>query len=491
MIKNFHQFYCSQLLCFGIFCLPQIVVHAQDFIPDSVQFALHEADVPTSSISLLVLPLGANDAKLSLQANAAMSPASTMKLVTSFIALDELGPTFRWKTQLLSEVEPKNNRLKGTLFFRGGGAPDLSWERVGELLRALRNKGVQHIKGNIVLDRSYFQPQRFDMNIPAFDETPDAYYNVIPDALLVHSNLTGFEIESSGSRIKYNIFPPMTQLTIRNHLTLSDLACGEWEKNWQSPKVKTEHQYHTIVTLFGEFPRNCKISSELNILDRNLYIEHLMRKLWTEMGGSWNGHVIDGVTPASAKIIIEKTSDTLADNIKVINKRSDNAMARLLYLTLGAEDKNRAEGVTSFQAAQSRVRQWFKKNSIDDEGLILENGSGLSRSERITAQQLAGLLQVAGKSNWFAEFSASLPIVGVDGTMRKRLVGTTAAARARMKTGTLRDTTAVAGYVRDVADKTWVVVAIINDPNAAKARPVLDALIEWVASGSPANLPTN
>lgn len=487
MIKNFQKTIYRQLLCLSIFCWTLFSAQAQELIPESVQFALREAGVSSNALAVVVVPLASKDAILSMQANTAMSPASTMKLVTTFIALDELGTTFRWKTQLLSDVEPKNNRLIGPLFLRGGGAPDLSWERVGDMLRSLRNQGVRHIQGNIVVDRSYFQPQRFDMNLPAFDETPDAYYNVIPDALLVQSNLSGFVIESSGSKIKLNFSPPMAQLTIRNRLKLSDLACAEWEKDWQPPQVKTDHRYRTSVTLMGEFPRNCKAASELNILDRNLYIEHLIRKLWTEMGGRWTGHIVEGVASSSAKILVEKMSDTLADNVKVINKRSDNAMARLLYLTLGAEDKNRAQGATSFQAAQSRLRQWFSKNRIDDAGLIVDNGSGLSRSERITAQQLACMLQIAGKSNWFAEFSASLPIVGVDGTMRKRLVDSPAAARARIKTGTLRDTTAVAGYVRDVFDKTWVVVGMINDPNAAKARPALDALIDWVASGAPVN----
>jgi D-alanyl-D-alanine carboxypeptidase/D-alanyl-D-alanine-endopeptidase (penicillin-binding protein 4) len=488
-MTNIFQRACArQYLSLSVFFLTLFPAQAQEFIPERMQAALQEAGVPATSLAVLVLPMAGNAAKLSLQPNMAMSPASTMKLVSSFIALDELGPTFRWKTQLLSEVEPKNNRLKGTLYLRGGGAPDLTWERLGTMLRSLHNQGVQHIRGNIALDRSYFQPGRFDLGLPPFDETPDAYYNVIPDALLVHSNLSGFAIESSFEKMKLSTSPPMAQVRIHNRLKLVDSACAEWEKNWQAPAVKTDRRHHTSITLMGEFPRNCKITSELNILDRNLYIEHLIRKLWKEMGGSWSGHVVDGLAQPSAKVLVENSSDTLADNVKTINKRSDNAMTRLLYLTLGAEDKNRAEGVTSFQAAEARSRQWFKKNNIDDTGIVLDNGSGLSRSERISAQQMASLLQVASKSNWFAEFSASLPIVGLDGTMRKRLIGSTAASRARIKTGTLRDTTAVAGYVRDLSDQTWVVVAMINHPNAMKARPALDALIEWVASGSPANV---
>lgn len=485
--------FSAQLLCMSVFCLVVLSAQVQaqgqqQLMPESMQLALQDAGVPATSLAVLVLPVAGNTAKLSLQPDMAMSPASTMKLVSSFIALDELGPTFRWKTQLLSDAEPKKNTLKGTLYLRGGGAPDLHWERLGAMLRSLHNQGVQHIRGNIALDRSYFQPARFDLDILPFDETPDAYYNVIPDALLVHSNLSSFVIESSSAQMKLATSPPMAQVRIHNRLKLVDTACAEWEKSWQTPSIKTDRRHHTSITLMGEFPRNCKITSELNILDRNLYIEHLIRKLWKEMGGTWTGHVVDGFAPSSAIILVEKNSDTLADNVKIINKRSDNAMTRLLYLTLGAEEKNRAEGVTSFQAAEARLRLWFKKNSIDDTGLVLDNGSGLSRSERISAQQMASLLQVASKSNWFAEFSASLPIVGLDGTMRKRLIGSTAASRARIKTGTLRDTTAVAGYVRDLSDQTWVVVGMINHPNAMKARPALDALIEWVANGSSTNV---
>jgi D-alanyl-D-alanine carboxypeptidase/D-alanyl-D-alanine-endopeptidase (penicillin-binding protein 4) len=125
----------------------------------------------------------------------------------------------------------------------------------------------------------------------------------------------------------------------------------------------------------------------------------------------------------------------------------------------------------------------MRQQGIDDQGFVIENGSGLSRSERISAKQMSSFLLHLSQSNWFPEFSASLPIVAVDGTMRKRLVGTVAAARARIKTGTLRDTVAVAGYVRDQQNRHWVVVGMINHEYAAKARPALDALIAWVASG--------
>ena len=484
--------------------LPIVPIYAQEQLPPQVEQLLLQAGVPTSAFSAKVIPISpinltsqtnhvnyTNQAqtKLTINENIAMSPASTMKLVTSYIALEELGPTFRWKTQLLSEATIKKNSLRGLLYLKGGGAPDLTWERLGSMFRTLYNQGVRHIKGNIVIDRSYFQPSRFDVDVLPFDESPDAYYNVIPDALLVQSNLTSFELDSTEKKLFIRTSPPSSNIQIKNRMKLSDFPCSKWEDRWVPPSIKTDRQHRTNISLLGEFPRDCKITNSINILDRNLYIESLIRQLWKEMGGQWQGHVVDGVTTPNAKLIVEKTSDTLADNLRIINKRSDNAMTRSLYLTLGAESNQQIEGATSFQMAETRIRHFMNLQGIDDRGFIVDNGSGLSRTERISANQMSALLLRASQSNWFAEFSSSLPIVAIDGTMRKRLIGSTAAARARMKTGTLRDTVAVAGYVQDQENQTWVVVAMINHDNASQARPALDALIEWVASSGNSDKP--
>nr|WP_315485368.1 D-alanyl-D-alanine carboxypeptidase/D-alanyl-D-alanine-endopeptidase [uncultured Undibacterium sp.] len=499
-VKSMHrQIYLVLIGC----CLPivtaQAQTQAQQSLPQSVTQALQQAGVPTSALAVMVQPVDRSAPKLAIHEDMPMSPASTMKLVTSGIALEELGPTYRWKTQLLSDVaskitsnrRTKKNTLRGSLYLRGGGAPDLSWDRLGTMLRTLYDRGIHRIEGDLILDRSYFQPSRFDLNLPPFDETPDAYYNVIPDALLVNSNLTSFELDSTQKKMQARMSPPVARVRLNNRMTLSDFPCAQWEQRWIPPSIKTDHRHRTTITLSGEFPRDCKITNSLNILDRNLYIESLVRQLWTEMGGQWTGHAIDGVVPPTATVLVEKSSDSLADNLRIINKRSDNAMTRLLYLSLGAELSadlsaglsTKVTGVTSFNAAQERIRQWMRQQGIDDQGFVIENGSGLSRTERISAKQMSLLLLHLSQSNWFAEFSASLPIVAVDGTMRKRLVGTVAAARARIKTGTLRDTVAVAGYVRDQQNQHWVVVGMINHEYAAKARPALDALIAWVASG--------
>lgn len=506
MISNYAIPLSSSIAICGIF-LSLSPVAAQETLPPAVEQIFQQTAIPKSALAAIVIPLDGTSTKFAHQDNIAMSPASTMKLLTSAIALEELGPTFRWKTQLLSDTAPIKNTLRGHWYLRGGGAPDLSWERLASMLRQLQQQGIRRIDGDLILDRDYFQPSRFDLNLSPFDESPDAYYNVIPDALLVHGNLSNFELDSTGKKMRVQLSPPMAGIHINNRMTFSGLPCAKWEEKWMAPQIKTDRRHRTTITLSGEFPRDCKINHNINVLDRNLYIESLIRQIWTEMGGRWKGHAKDGSAPNNATLLVEKSSDTLADNLRPINKRSDNTMTRLLYLSLGAEaikhantnavnasnDSKLSDTASnpvsntiinnSFEAAQARVRQWLQQQGIADQGLVIENGSGLSRTERITVKQMSAILLKLSQSNWFAEFSSSLPIAAIDGTMRKRLIGTSAAARARIKTGTLKDTVAVAGYVRDQHNKNWIVVAMINHEQAAKAKSALDALIEWVALG--------
>jgi D-alanyl-D-alanine carboxypeptidase/D-alanyl-D-alanine-endopeptidase (penicillin-binding protein 4) len=457
------------------------LVHAQDALPDSVVAALQGVGLQPAALSALVLPVAPGAARLAYQDDRPMTPASTMKLVTTLVALDQLGPSFRWRTQLLSDSEPRGSRLRGKLYLRGGADPNLTPDKLRGMLRSLRSQGVQHINGDLVLDRGLFQPQRPDLDALPFDETPYAYYNVIPDALLLNSNVIEFALESDARKVTVRAQPPLAGLTIVNKLKLTDARCDDWEADWKPANVKPARRGKLTLTLDGSYPRNCKTATPMNLLERNQYIARFIQAAWKELGGSWTGRVQDGQTPASARLLVERVSDTLGDAIKLINKPSDNMMARTLFLTLGVQSAS--PGQDSLAASDAAVRQWFTAHHIAQDGLVLENGSGLSRIERISPRQMAGLLLAGAHDLWYPEFSSSLPLVGVDGTMRRRLRNGITPGQARIKTGTLRDVVAIAGYVRDNEQRDWVVSAVINDPQAKKGRPALDALINWVATG--------
>lgn len=461
------------------------VAWGQDALPPAVNQSLAEARLSPETFGALVIPLSGKNATLAHRADVPMAPASTLKLLTTAVALDELGPTYRWRTQLLTtQASASKGTLRGPLFLRGGGDPNLSWQQLQMLLRELRSQGIRHLQGDVVLDRSHFLPERPDVGLPPFDESPDAYYNVIPDALLVHSNLLTVRLQADPQHVQWQLLTPLAGVQVHSNLTLNDLPCSDWDEHWQAPAVRVDWRHTVHITLQGSFPRNCTVDAQTNVLDRNLFIERLWRALWRELGGTWSGRTRDGHTPPQARVLAERSSDTLADVVKVVNKRSDNAMARTLLLTLGAEHPDRLAYADHLRAGQARITQWLVAHGIDPQGAVLDNGSGLSRLERLTARQLAQVIQVSARGVWYPELAVGLPVVGIDGAMRRRLVNSAARAQSRIKTGSLRDTAAIAGTVRDPQGHTCVVVALVNDPQARRGRAALDALIDWVANTS-------
>lgn len=455
-------------------------------MPPAVEQELARQGVPAGALSYRIEPLAGASAHV-LGERRALNPASTMKLVTTLAALDALGPAHRWSTALLSDARLENGVLQGDLYLRGGGDPNLTWERLGGMLRSLRNSGIVSIAGDLVLDRTLFQPTRTDIGSPAFDDTPDASYNVIPDALTLSDYLLTYTLSSNGSGVAVQTTPPLSGVAVLNRMTLNELPCRDWQESWRQPMVEEEEGGAVRIVLSGSFPRDCSRSVELHTLDRDLYLERLVRALWEEMGGQWRGRAREGKVPAGATVLAERQFETLAETVRDINKRSHAVKARMLYLTMGATAGGGA-GQPTLERARRRVIDWIAAQGVEPAGIVIENGSGLSRIERLSAAQLSALLKSAAASRWYPEFAASLPIVALDGTMKNRLKLGPAAGNARLKTGTLRDVAALAGYVRDRRGQDWIVTAFVNDPQAKEGagRAVLDQLILWVAEGSAA-----
>jgi len=460
-------------------------------LPEPVAAVLRSTTMPENALSVLVLR--GDRTVLSHLADRPMQPASTMKLVTTLIALEKLGPVFRGRTELRTTGELQGDTLKGDLYLRGGADMDLSTETLATILRALRNQGVRSIDGRLVLDRELFNPARGDLGQPPFDEYPEAYYNVVPDALLVNKNMLQLDIRSTGAdkRINVAMQPALEGVTVATDMKLVDADCARWEDGWKPPEALPQADGGIQVMLHGTFPKNCAASYAINAIDRQEYLDRLLRLNWTQLGGKIAGATVAGTTPPEARLLAEHVSRPLPELVRDTNKPSDNALARTIFLSLGALEADpllgsRPQAVSAantFSRADAAIRGWMREHGIDDTGLVLDNGSGLSRIERITPLQMAGVLQAGLRSNWSPEFQASMPIVAVDGTMRRRLHDSPAAGRARMKTGTLNNVVALAGYVQDAHGQQCVLVAMINSNLAGngRGRAVLDALVDWVA----------
>lgn len=444
-------------------------------LPSSVAKALREAGIPQQSVGVVVQELGAARPAVAHNAAASMNPASVMKLVTTYAALEMLGPAYRWKTEVYLDGTLRDGVLEGSLTLKGHGDPKLNYESFWLLLRALRGRGLAEIRGNVLLDRTHFAPVADE----PFDNDTYRPYNVRPDALLVNfkSLRVSFLPEPERGTVRLVVEPLLPGLEVVNSLKLSEGICPEGRAF--RDLIQANFQPRPPRAAFtGLYPASCE-QRELNVALHNPedYVTGMVRSLWREMGGSWSGAAVDGVVPPLARLFYVHESEALSEIVRDINKYSNNVMARQLYLTLAAEMvglPGRSEN------AAAPIRHWLEQKRIAAPELRLENGSGLSRLERISAANMAALLQSAWRSAVMPEFVSSLPVVATDGTMRKRMRGDRIAGNAHIKTGLLGDARTIAGYVLDRAGRRHVVVMFINHPLAPHADAAHEALLNWV-----------
>lgn len=440
-------------------------------LPAGVDAALARAKVPRDAVTMLVADAdGVQPPRLAWRSQTPVNPASIMKLVTTYAALDILGPAFTWTTPVYVDGPIANGVLNGNLYIKGQGDPKLVIERIWLLLRRIQGLGIHTVNGDIVLDRSAFETAPTDPN--AFDGEGLRPYNAAPDALLVNykSVVMTFVPNRAAQTAQVNFEPSLTGVTMQTSVPLSAGECGDYRTT-----LAADYADSARIRFAGSYPASCgeKVWA-VAYADPRSYAARAIGGLWGEMGSQLKGTVRDGRVPAGLKPVFEASSPPLAEVIRDINKYSNNVMAQQVFLTLGLQQKNRG----SLDAARDTMKQWWNNRIGTGEGQpVFDNGSGLSREERISAAELAKMLQVAWRSPTMSELMSSLPASGVDGTLKKRALRSGGAAH--LKTGTLRDAAGVAGYVDGASGRRYIVVAIANHANAAAARPAFDALVDW------------
>ena len=470
MIKSLRPLLLASLflpLAFGANAAP-----VNTTLSPKVQQALKTNKLQNDALSLVMIPLDGPGTPTVFNADVSMNPASTMKLVTTYAALEMLGPTHQWKTEFYTDGTLSNGILQGNLYLKGGGDPKLNMEKLWLLMRDLRANGVQQITGDLVLDRSFFeQPQ-----LPVFDDDgndKNKPFLVKPDSLMVNLKALRFVARNDAGKVLISVEPPIASIRIDNQVkAVNTKQCtGDVRYN-----PVTQADGSVLVTVSGQLADGCNSQTYLSLLDHATYTAGAVRAIWKELGGSIQGQNRQAAVPKNAKLLARAYSPDLAEIIRDINKYSNNTMAQQLFLSLGAQFRSDAEGDDA-KAAQRVIRQWLAKKGITAPHLVMENGSGLSRAERVSAREMAQMLQAAWKSPYAAEFISSMPIAGKDGTMRKRLKTTAMNGQAHIKTGTLNTVRAISGFSRDSNGHTWAVVAILNDPRPWGASSILDQVL--------------
>lgn len=445
-------------------------------LPREVKEAIKRAQLPESSVSIWAQEVSAEKPLISHNASAVMNPASVMKLLTTYAALDLLGPAFKWKTELYKKSELAADVLDGDLMLKGYGDPKLTIENFWRLLRNLRMRGVREIRGDLVLDRSYFSVPPH--TAADFDGKPTRPYNVGPDPLLLnfHTVELQFIPYEEANVVGIAAVPKPDQLEIVNLLKLDREACDDWRERLDA-NVNDEGA-SAIAVFRGAYSAECREKSySVAVLSSNQYVLGVFRQLWQELGGTFKGGVREAEWTPGWDLVAEHESITLGEAVRDINKFSNNVMARQLFLTIGAE----AFGTNgSLELSRDAIHNWLANRNLKFPELALENGAGLSRRERISAAHMGALLLDAWRSAVMPEFIASMPLAGVDGTMQKRLHGSQVVGQAHLKTGSLEGVRTIAGYVLDSKGRRIAVVCFVNHMSSANSKAVEDALLLWL-----------
>lgn len=446
-------------------------------LPQGLSEALLKAGIPPESIAVYVQPVDGGPALLSVNAAQPMNPASTMKLVTTYAALESLGPSYTWKTGFWVRGEIREGRLDGALIVRGGGDPYLTLERIWLMQRALRDKGVREIAGRLVLDLTLYDLPPMDPG--AFDGEPLAAYNALPAPLLANFNVQNIRLVPEGEQVAIRPEMPLGGVKLISQLQLTDAPCNGWRDgilaSMPDPAVRE------IVVFEGMYPRACgEKTMPLNVLGPVQNFALVFRTLWEESGGKWEGGITSGIAPPTTAPLLTFESPPLADVIRPLNKHSSNVMTRMLFLTLGQEKFGAPAMLGKSVIA---LRETLLARNLVFPELVLENGAGLSRDERISAGNMGRLLLAAYRSPHFSELESALPIAATDGTLKKRFNGSAFTGHAHLKTGSLRDVRALAGYLIDRNGRRLAVVMFVNHANAAQSEDAQAALLNWVYEG--------
>lgn len=460
-------------------------------IPGEREAALHQwlanlqqtLQIPPDAVSLALEPLAASqESKVSKdappplrwlhRADEPMNPASAIKLLSSLAALELLGPSFRWTTEWRTSTVPQAEVL-ADLVMRGSGDPKFLIEDLREVIASLRAAGLRALRGDLLLDGALYEPSVSEA--PPIDGDPMQPYNVAPMAADLNFRATRL---AWGGEAPLLADPPLAGIRLVDRLVHTAGPCRDASPAFRLEGLRPARE----LIVEGRWPRSCGRAERYVALgDPAEFAEALFRAEWNAQGGTWSGVArrVDGTAASAPHLLLRwESRHALADVVQDVNKRSNNLLARHLWLQLSA-----GEGVpASVDRSTAKVEQWLASRGLKLASLRVENGSGLSRLERISARDLNQVLRLALESPSASVFRDSLPVAGVDGTMERRITEQGFRGRLWLKTGSLNEVRALSGYVEARSGRRYVLSLILNHPRVPAARQAIDALLRIIVA---------
>ena len=447
---------------------------AAEFLPAALTQLAKKHRVTTKGIGVVIRRVDDNVLLANHQADRFFNPASVIKIPTMLAAMDLLGPKHQWKTSIAAVSAVKDGVLAGDLYLIGGGDPYITAERFLYLLSILRQRGVHEIRGDLVLDDSVFMLPPHDASI--FDGAGFKPYNVGAGGLIINFKAHRVVFVPDGGGVRVYSEPPNDNFVINSSkMQISNSRC---RNNWRGhlrERLRDDGVRATL-SLSGSYAKRCgERSFYLSVLDHPAYVAGVFASYWRQLGGVWNGNWRRGETPSQATVLVESESPPLPQVLMAMNKNSNNVIARNLFLSLSKEDDAHTP-----DGAQRAMQSWLRSKGV--EGVVIENGSGLSRRARITPAQMAHLLGSIWHHAYRTELLASLPILGVDGTLQRRLRKTSLAGEGRLKTGSLANVNTLAGFFRDKKGRHVLMVFFSSNVSNHRVRNLQNDIIAWASS---------
>ncbi|MEC9416054.1 MAG: D-alanyl-D-alanine carboxypeptidase/D-alanyl-D-alanine-endopeptidase [Pseudomonadota bacterium] len=450
--------------------------NSPEMLPKNVRAVLKHRGLPPSSLSAYVVNLDNNEVLLSWNPSEPRSPGSVMKLFTTASALDILGPTFQWNTEFYVNGLIEDQILNGDLIIKGYGDPYLTSENIWKMLKRLKQKGIKGITGDLLLDDSYFFHPNYDPS--SFDKEPLRAYNVGPNSLMFNFKSVRFYIEADkeNNNIRIIADPELDNIKIINKLKLVE---GECEGYQRGIRLVVNKRYDRL-SFRGTFPESCEdFSLYRSLLTHNEYTYGMFKSIWHQIGGEFTGKWKNTINSDKGEPFFINKSETLSFVISKINKHSNNSMSRNLLFTLAAE---KYLSPANEEKGRKVVHEWLRQNNINTNGFYLDNGSGLSRNARLTAEQTVELLIYAYNSPFMPEFLSSLSLAGLDGTMLERFEDDLLTGKLHIKTGSIDHVNSIAGYLYSRSGKRYAFAVIQNYKNIHNGfgEELQEALLRWL-----------
>ncbi|MEX2480429.1 MAG: D-alanyl-D-alanine carboxypeptidase/D-alanyl-D-alanine-endopeptidase [Gammaproteobacteria bacterium] len=446
-------------------------------LPQSITRVLTQHKIPSDALSVMVQAVNEDEPRLALNVDVPRNPASTAKLITTWVALDLFGPTHTWTTRLYALGPIENGVLHGDLLIKGFGDPYLVLEDFWKMLGELRRTGLREIRGRLLIDDSHFAIDETDST--AFDGQAFRLYNTLPSALVVNFQSVEFILDPDAARgrVQITTVPELPNLEITNDIKLSKGACrGNAPKiaMMQAGPATPDH-----LVFGGTMPFSCRhYRIARSVMTPESYAYGVFDTLWRQWGGRIEGGHARARVPAGKEPLLSWRSRHLGEILAPLNKWSNNLMTRMLLYSI-AESRYPAP-VTRVQGREV-LRDHLASRGLDTRTLVIDNGSGLSRDSRVTARFMLSLLALAWSEPTMPEFISSLSIVGQDGTTRRRFRGAEEAGRMHLKTGSLDKVSAISGYVHTPGGRTFMVSMMLNylGANWGIGTEIQNALLAW------------